>query len=859
MSTFGKRSSSARLALVSIIFTAQSAALCAAALDVETPPAAPVKDITGATQAQGGNRSLDTRNLDTVVVTGNAAVGGVKKIDASYSITALSSDEIKQTNPLSTADLLKWSPGVHVESSGGQSGANVEVAGFPSASQSPYVTLQLNGSPLFPQSGQAYLEQSTMFRLDDTISRVEMVQGGPSILYGNGQPGLTSNFILKEGGDTPTGDIGVTYGSEGMYRLDGFLGFPIGKDSGWYGSVGGFWRQSDGVRNPQYSADKGGQLTATLTRNWGDGSLMFYARHLKDRNQFVTGTPIYNPSRGQFSPYPGFSPLSGTMGSKADQYEFLQTTPCFAAGCSPGGIGINMANGRGPTLSMLGANFDWDFGNGWTLSDRLGFTAGTVGMVAFYSTGKNPTTLTNYISGVQAAQGLPPGLNASAVYANNGEPADMGQNVLTQELRYVRQSLRSISNELHVSKELFDGNTLTIGNYTTSYDSTETAFQGSNMLLQAKSNPRPIVVNVGNGRDTWMLSSAQGFTAAPTTALWAAGSGTNTAFFLSDSWKLGSWLFDAGMRREYQRTSVNVANKAVGDLDNNPYTLYNNKATYLAAGTQALRYDAGATSWTLGGNYEFNSHMSAYVRASEGVYLPSFSNLISFPRAQTQTIHSMELGYKYQADWIYADIGLYRRRFYGVPNTLLVAVGTTSQQISYTYGSAADGVNFVAVLRPLKAVSVTFSGDYTRGKYTHSNGCLTYQGVTDQVVCNPAYNFDGKQLARQPTFQVRVTPMVNVPTAWGSLSAWVTYEYIGNHYGDMLEQQPLGQYHDLAIGVVAKVGAHWEFRLQGTNITNEIGLTEGNARVLGAANSGGVILGRSIEGREVNGQAKYNF
>ena len=194
-----------------------------------------------------------------------------------------------------------------------------------------------------------------------------------------------------------------------------------------------------------------------------------------------------------------------------------------------------------------------------------------------------------------------------------------------------------------------------------------------------------------------------------------------------------------------------------------------------------------------------------------------------------------------------------------MPNTLLVAVGTTSQQISYTYGSAADGVNFVAVLRPLKAISVTFSGDYTHGKYTHSNGCLTYQGVTDQVVCNPAYNFDGKQLARQPTFQVRVTPMVNVPTAWGSLSAWVTYEYIGNHYGDMLEQQPLGQYHDLAIGVVAKMGAHWEFRLQGTNITNEIGLTEGNARVLGAANSGGVILGRSIEGREVNGQAKYNF
>ena len=40
--------------------------------------------------------------------------------------------------------------------------------------------------------------------------------------------------------------------------------FPIGGD--WVGSVGGFWRTSDGVRDPQFTADEGGQLTATLKR-----------------------------------------------------------------------------------------------------------------------------------------------------------------------------------------------------------------------------------------------------------------------------------------------------------------------------------------------------------------------------------------------------------------------------------------------------------------------------------------------------------------------------------------------------------------------------------------------------------------
>jgi hypothetical protein len=61
-------------------------------------------------------------------------------------------------------------------------------------------------------------------------------------------------------------------------------------------------------------------------------------------------------------------------------------------------------------------------------------------------------------------------------------------------------------------------------------------------------------------------------------------------------------------------------------------------------------------------------------------------------------------------------------------------------------------------------------------------------------------------------------------------------------------------------GVVANVGANWQFRVQGTNLSNEIGLTEGNARVAGnPTGPGGILLARSIEGREINFQVKFNF
>ena len=126
--------------------------------------------------------------------------------------------------------------------------------------------------------------------LDDTVERAEILQGGPSVMYGDGQMGATANFILKQGTDVPSGSVGVTYGDEGLWRTDAFLGFPLGNK--WYGSIGGFYRDSDGVRSPGYPADKGGQFTATLSHDMDNGTLVFYARQLNDRNQFITPIPL---------------------------------------------------------------------------------------------------------------------------------------------------------------------------------------------------------------------------------------------------------------------------------------------------------------------------------------------------------------------------------------------------------------------------------------------------------------------------------------------------------------------------------------------------------------------------------------
>ncbi|HUB91039.1 MAG TPA: TonB-dependent receptor [Dyella sp.] len=817
-----------------------------------TPSTAPAQNTARQASNNGNGKNVST--LQQVVVTGTATFGGIKKIDAAYSITSMSAQQIKQANPVSAADLLKASPGVFPESSGGQTGANIEVAGFPGGGDAPYATFQLNGSPLYPMSNLSFMDQSTLFRLDDTIDRAEIVQGGPSVLYGNGQPGVTANFILKEGTDVPSGDIGFTYGTDNTQRIDGFIGFKIA--DGWYGSFGGFWRR-DNIRDPQFAADKGGQLTATLSRDWDSGSLMFYARALKDHNQFVTDTPILNASKGQFSAYPGFSPLTGTFGSKADQYEFIETTPCSTPGCTPGGQNVNLAKGRGSDLRNFGANFDWDFGNGWSLSDKLGFTTGELNTISFFSTGANPTSLASYIASQEAADiasgELPAGTYTATATYTNGKSADMNQNVTQQGLWYVRKNLQSASNEFHVSDELFQGNTLTLGNYTAVYQDHDTWYLGNNMLLQAITNPNPIVVSLTNGANTWDLTDPQGFVSAVSAAaIKERWQGFNTAFFATDTWKIGNWLIDGGVRVERQDSNGAIANTATGDLDNNPYTLYNNSSQYFSGGNQYINYSKTEKSWTLGANYEFNPNMSAYVRANLGVHFPGFDDLRGLPSTPVQKIRNYEVGFKYQADWIYADVAAYRRLFYNVPYTITTDTG----QNTYVYGSQSKGVNFTTTIKPFEHAAINFSGDWMSGHYYRYIGCLTY---TTQAGANACTSINGMQLQRQPKFQFRLTPSYDYPTGWGDVKAWITYEYVGDRYGDLIQQQPLGDYYDLSFGVQANVGQHWVYSVQGTNVTNQIGITEGNARLFGFASSGGVILARSIWGREIWGQIKYNF
>jgi outer membrane receptor protein involved in Fe transport len=802
--------------------------------------------------------SEPAQSLQTVVVTATAT--SVRKLDASYNIVAASAQQIAMANPGSASEIYKLSPGIWPEASGGPTGVNVDVAGFPlGGGDSPYSTTMLEGLPLYGSPYLSFMDNTSLIRMDDTVDRVEIVQGGPSAIFGPGQPGATENFILKTGSDTQEGSVGATYGSEGSERIDAFESGKL--TDGWYGSIGGYYLQDDGIRDPQYLANVEQQLTATLKHTFDNGEVVFWARTLHAHDLWVADFPYTESANGSVSPYPGFNQLNSTYNSK--QLENFQV-PDPACNCFEND---DISNGRGGQLSYVGSQLKEKFDGGWSISNDIIFDGGLVPTNALVNNG-NPQSLGSFIDALT----LPSNLNAGMVQAayENGQPVSLNQSVVTEQVWEVQKKITSLIDEFRVNKDLGFGDTLTLGVYAAHYTMNDNWSLSSNVLMTNQPNAAPIILSATQGGNIYQVSSPQGVVNANGGYyILQNGRATNIAPYISDSWKINRWLFDAGLRVEHinlDQETTNTSNVQLGTK----YDLWDNSVT-LPNGTWSHGYENNTIpTFSVGANYEFNDNMSAYVRINNGVLFENMDDVRcnvsngsnGCPnRTPLQTVRNYEGGFKIQNQWTYVDVSVYRKTFKGIAYT---PVNIENVQIGPTgiYGSTSTGARLVgsvtpfasSSIQPLSTFKITLNGIWEDAYYTDFGGCYIYQNIQGATVCG---TIDNKQLARLPKFQARVTPSDTQSFDWGTITEQLTYERIGERYQDDTGLTPLPAYYDLGFGVDAMYGDHWEMRVLGSNLTNQLGLTEGNARFGGNTVVNEVGFGRSILGREVNVTLKY--
>jgi iron complex outermembrane receptor protein len=787
----------------------------------------------GQVAPQEGTNAAVTQEIQQVVVTGTASASGTRKIDTAFSITTATAEQLKAASPSSTADVLKLVPGVYAEATGGQSGANVEVRGFPSGSDSPFVSVQLNGNPIYPVPVLSFFEGTSAFRLDDTIERVEVLRGGPSTIYSVGQPGATMNFILKKGDDVPERTIRLTTGTGNLRRGDVFVGGKLA--DGWYGTVGGFYRQGHGVRDPQFKADDGGQLTGTLTRKLDGGELTMYVRATNEKNAFYTGVPLISSNNGRtISEFPGFDPLTGTLMSNEMRH--------FTIDAAPGKtLERDLADGRGMKAAVWGADYEQKIA-GWDVSNKANYFDGDLNTISMF-TGDNPQTAAAYLAAANASYNPTAGsTTGSMTYVTGGAAVDPNQQVVQAGLWSVEKQLTSFTDELRVSREVFPGHTLTVGGYYANYKSDDEWYLGNAHLMTATPNARLINASLANGTIVSQGGKSGNVFYAPV----ANYKGNNVALFLADEWKISDKLrVDAGLRRERQSLEGSISNLAAGDTDNNPLTVYNN-GTSIPTGTFThLERDDSATSFTVGGLYKLTRDASVFARANTGhtfIYFDDLRNAGTQAAVNDRNgvpnpkVTQYEVGFKTANSLYSAYVNAFYTEFTGISFQQI----TTNAVLNSVSGSRGHGVEFELALRPIKNLQLTLTGDYQKSKYRD----------------NPA--IVGNEVQRQPNLQFRFSPSYRIPVGDNAVKLYGTYTYVGDRFADQANLSYLPSYKTLDIGALASIGENWEVRVSATNLTNELGLTEGNSRLTGAQSSG-PINARPIFGRAVEASLLYRF
>lgn len=769
----------------------------------------------------GASAQADAGELDTIVVSGTAKFKGLRKRDASFSISTANDDEIREVSPTSTADLLKIVPGVWAESSGGGTGANVFVRGMPSEGDAPFFTLQLDGSPIYPPPTLSFLENTTLFRIDDTVERVEGLRGGTSPIFSNGQPGVTVNFIQRKGDDTPAGSVRATVGTDDLRRVDAFSSGPLGEGSGWYYSVGGFYRETDGVRHIGYPAEKGGQIVGTLTRRWDTGEFTLYGRHTNDHNAFYTAIPLRSRNNGSdISSFPGIDATTGTLVGD----DFRRVT--LPTGIGNGTMSRDMADGRGVDINVFGGALDWNVGD-WTISDRFNVLSGDAPTNALF-TGANPQTLSSFITDTYGATAT-----GTGTFVNGGGAVSPDQQVLTAGWWVVDKHLKSFTNDLRFSVDLGERNSLTFGTYYAKYSSEDRWWLGNNMLLTAENNARRVDLTLADGR----IPTRQGFVGTSFYNIRGDYDGRNTAFFIADEWNASDrWRFDAGVRWERQVVDGTVVDPVSVDLDGDPNTLYDNN-TSVATTPRSIDQRDTHTSWTAGANFRINDNVSVFGRVNSGFKFPSFDNLRD-GATQTQEIDQYEVGLKAGGQSYELYLTAFYNDFVGLP---FQAFDQGGNNIVVIGDSTAKGMEFEGAWRPAGGFELGWNTTWLDANYGRFG------------------NFSGNQVVRQPRFRARLTPSYFWTLPWGDAKVFATVTRVGDRYSDPANGQVLPAYTTWDLGANLRVGDHWEFALNGRNVTDEIALTEGNARVIGNATSAGVFMGRPIEGASYQVSAAYRW
>ncbi|WP_454760282.1 TonB-dependent receptor [Caulobacter segnis] len=826
----------------------------------------------GAGPLAAGSAAADVSTVEELIVTSRAGSDARTRLATSYAVTTMNEEALRLRSPMGVADALKSVPGFWVEASGGEASANIRARGIPQEGFSA-IALQEDGAPIQHDGGLGYLNADQSFRLDETIDRIEVVRGGPSSIFASYAPGGTVNFITRKG-DVKEGIIKIQGSDYGLKRVDAYYGGPVGD---WRMGVGGFWREDDGIRDPGFTANKGYQVRASIGRDFERGSFDFNIKHLDDNVILFAGVPLKFNAEGEPSAAPGFDPLTGTLSGP-------ETNKLTLRG-PKGPFDWDLSRGTEVKLTQATAELKYEIADGWHLQETLRYRTSESKRIGLFP--NTPVTgaarIAQYRTALLAAT---PGAtdvqlrystNPSEVFSTTGAGQNGNGLVLDGSLRYVSVPLDElISDTRLLHKFEIGGQThdVAFGFYRAHVEEAFNRYS-ANTLLDVRENARrlDLVAVDASGK---ILSSLTENGISRYGAEFANGDGKSntTALYLTDEWQVTPSLrIDAGVRWERTEFTGRSERTATINLGLSPTpaddTVLAGSGVY-----DRLNKKFEHSGWTVGADYRINQQMGLFARYTSAFRLPSLGDYITNASNTSpfiQTMDLMEGGYKLST----GKLDLYATVFHTAYDALsfgsLVFNPTTGAYVSQT--SITDtktlGLELEGTLRPVSWFDLGFSAtiqDPKFGDYKFEEACTVAASDPTCQVKPPAgtasrtRDFTGKQLIRVPKTAFRLTPGVNLMDRRLRLESSI--ERYGDRYSDAANTSKLSAYTLVNATVRFNVTDQLSVYAYGTNLTNELGLTEGNPRAgqIISGEAGALYgIGRPEFGRAFKAALLYKF
>ncbi len=623
----------------------------------------------------------DDAQMTEVIVIGTPGGSGVDRQEASFAVTTIEPEEITRLAPTSTAELMESIPGVWVESSGGIAGANIDVRGLPGGGDAPFVTLAINGSPLYGTEMLSFFEQSAIFRIDETIGSVEGLRGGPNAVFGKGEPGLTVNFNLMEGGEETEGRIKYSTSDYDLQRLDARMSGPISED--FFYMIGGYIQSSPGIRDAQFTAEEGNQFTINLTKIFDTGKINVFTRVTDDHGQWVLPMALNSGNDlGTFAQI-----------GNATRFRELQTN-------TAGDTQIfDFGQGRGWDGSVSGGSAQFELGGGFTFRDQFTYMNGDADTYGFVPAGGAVSA-----TALSAAAGAP-------VSTVSGRTLGANDFVQTYGHWVVQKDLKALINDLSINKVFGDTHDVTFGYYRASWSSNDFWTIGNPILVHNTRNGEPLDPSV-----TLEDMAAAGGDPGFMFGLQSAGDARAEALYLADSWQITDAIrLDLGVRRE--------------DLTID-YVL--DSGTGFADGTidQTTHLEGSETAYTGAVNYDFNDDFGVFVRYTSGFLFPHFDD-IRENRNTVDEVKQLEAGVKFSGEWL----DLYATGFFNENDAFSSTVGGVLPPTAFT--TEALGVELDGSFR-WNEIAISFIGTLQETEITDST---TPTDVGNQVLRQPDWQF----------------------------------------------------------------------------------------------------------------------